>query len=1062
MLRSLLVKGLHTLVLLAKATDWHAGGLLALLISAGWAQTYGSFGTTADVTSGLVIAMTISLAAGLALARSFPRRSWAIFALAAGAILLPSLVLLPGKLFAFLPTSSFTSRAVQLATGLGIGTILLGIPCTALGVWIGANRSQPEKSRSAMTPNPWAVALGLLFIPIWILPRLGALLAGQIAALGLVLLVLVERIRVDHRHVDSRSSSENRETPHVEASRSSLLSWTRTILLACLAGMMLAWTQSLIRQLWFPGLYCDLASLGGLVLGIAFPLGRHQDELARQSRRRTLAMALGAIAACLALADPFFVEGVLSINASISSGIMVLTIRALICAGLAAPSGMALRALLPARMISSSDAVRAILVCLGGGVGWSLYQSGIPSLTVGVGLILAFAVVVSFLEWPFRRTESFRHWKQMVPSAALLLLAALLIVRRETVNVALPANLLFSGKITAAFDDMPRTELLQVLDDSRLIETVEGRDSTWTVWKQRGAAVLFKENGQSRGATTLDPRLCPDSATDTLAAVLPLVVHQQCEHVLLSGLGSTTTAAVCLEFPIRTLTCLEPDQHLVQLAEQHVFSKRGRIDADPRYRCLPVSSLFARRTLPGGFDVVILNDPVPSRRSSRHEFTVESYREWSRQLAPQGILCQRLQFIDFGAEPIRTVAKTLQAVFPQVILWESAGGEVLFLASLSEEPLIRKDVLDRLSAGHTRRVLSHIGWDWSVPLSMIAIRSDRLQELTRADTKANSMANAHFGITVPGEIARWGVKWKEVHDLLLPHATPIYSWVDAPTEIEELNKRLADMKEQQSLSSRYPDNLFAYRAVLRSRLQERPRSHIVQVAHEGVKREMHPEDERRKEYLLQLGDAIRMALPQGHDPDALAQVRRLTNFTEPYDPLVSYFLHAEVARLLKTCAGSNPREQLDHWIHAVQYAPSHDQSVRPCIFALEILTEHPECVPEPLERWDLTNSLLETLKHRWHLRGASDKLTRFGPVDAQDSIEVAKKALKLLEKTGRQAGIDAEWCANRREVLDRGLIRPLRSYHARQTMRLKKLAERRAAKQRSNVRQNIQSLAPTF
>ena len=75
---------------------------------------------------------------------------------------------------------------------------------------------------------------------------------------------------------------------------------------------------------------------------------------------------------------------------------------------------------------------------------------------------------------------------------------------------------------------------------------------------------------------------------------------------------------------------------------------------------------------------------------------------------------------------------------------------------------------------------------------------------------------------------------------------------------------------------------------------------IQQVGHEGLGRGLHPEDERRKEFLLALNAAATQTAP---DADSL---NRLTTFIEPYDPLVSYFVHHELAHLYARAAVPDP------------------------------------------------------------------------------------------------------------------------------------------------------------
>ena len=194
---------------------------------------------------------------------------------------------------------------------------------------------------------------------------------------------------------------------------------------------------------------------------------------------------------------------------------------------------------------------------------------------------------------------------------------------------------------------------------------------------------------------------------------------------------------------------------------------------------------------------------------------------------------------------------------------------------------------------------------------------------------------------------------------------------------------------------------------------------------------LHPEDERRKEYLEVLGSAATRSSP---DADLIG---RLSSFAEPYDPLVSYFLHQESARLYEKVPDANSATQLQHWRHSVYFGPPQDQSVRNVIAALEMLNNHPELIEDPLRRWDELNALLEILKQRAMLRVQWDNTaSSFELVDAERSVAIAKQTLDAMDELRPEAGVSEDDWSRRRTVIQRMLIRPMWSYHSRQAERL--------------------------
>jgi hypothetical protein len=175
-------------------------------------------------------------------------------------------------------------------------------------------------------------------------------------------------------------------------------------------------------------------------------------------------------------------------------------------------------------------------------------------------------------------------------------------------------------------------------------------------------------------------------------------------------------------------------------------------------------------------------------------------------------------------------------------------------------------------------------------------------------------------------------------------------------------------------------------------------------------------------------------------------VRALTDFALPYDPLVSYFLHREAARLYERIPDADPEAQFRHLRYSIYFGPPADLSVGNVVAALQLLSETPELIADPVERWDEMNSLLEVLKQRSSLRLRLDgSASAFELVDAERSIRAAEQAVETMDQLRAEAGFPAdEWNA-RKTILTRMLIRPMWKYHSQQAARLAKLqAQQRA------------------
>jgi hypothetical protein len=722
---------------------------------------------------------------------------------------------------------------------------------------------------------------------------------------------------------------------------------------------------------------------------------------------------------------PWLVGRALDVNAYVFPVWQALPLRALLVSGGLLPLGLVLGRLLWNVGAEPGGAARE--------------TSALPLLAVVASFVVLPAVPVSVAVWGIVVAYSglavaAAHWWRVGHPIEARPRAALAAVTCAAVacgsewsggyDPTLSARVLFSPQTTLAYRAGIRFDSLSGLDDGRLLATIEGRQSTWTVWKLHAFQLQLRENGVPRYVTSLNPATCPQSSAEVLPAVLPLVMHPAADHVLLAGLGSTTTLDASLAFPVRSVTCVEADSTLTRIARKIVAPRSGRDPfQDPRLNLIPVEPGLAAAAGGARYDVVILNEGQAALSSAASRFTSEYYTRWAGKLNEGGLLCQRFQHLDFGARPLRDMLCTLQSAFRQVAAVETAPGELLLIASRSEQPLVDAEVIHRCQASHVRRVMSQSGWDWSVLLALTAFDAHQVREIARGEQSGtNAAASGRFAFALPPEVMRGGPKLEEVRALLAGRSSRMLAWMGPEADIQEVSERLADVNEQQRVIRENPDVVWAYRKSIKQRLQDRPRTAIVPVAHEGLRRRLHPEDERRKEYLVTLGAAATLQHPPREAIDAVA------SFVEPYDPLVSYFAHHEAARLLARARTPDPRAELEHRLHTIYFNAAYDRSIRNVVAALEIILDHPDAVGAPLDRWDLMNSLLEVLEQRWSVRVQVGNVSRYAESDAEESLAAAERTLATMRDLARGLPLSqAEWSA-RITLLERQFVRPLRAY----------------------------------
>lgn len=639
-----------------------------------------------------------------------------------------------------------------------------------------------------------------------------------------------------------------------------------------------------------------------------------------------------------------------------------------------------------------------------------------------VSAVLAGAAL---LRWLTTREIPRRRLAQAVV-ASLIVLVTLSPFVRQQYNPAKAARLLFSTQVFLAKRSGMQGRLLQFIDEGRLVARHEGEHGTYTVWSMRGIQLQLRESGIPKAIVSNDTRICPQFSADVMQAVLPLVLHESPRRVLLLGLQGGVTLDTCFHFPLQQLTCAESDPALIRLVKENLFTPetRGLFD-DDRVRMLPLDPALAVAANDEPYDVIISSPDQPALAQSTPYFTLEFYHNVAHRLAEDGIFCQRFQYVDFGPEPLRVITATLQKAFRTVTAVETASGELALLATNSEKGLMREGLTARLQAGHVRNVLGQLGWDWVVPLNLSAYHPKTLLKFAvETDAGFNTAANGQLAHQLPLEVMRWGAKREEIANVLARHTGSLLRFsagADASADASDALLRLEETTGRRNLIVRYPDQKWAYRKTLRERMKTKSRSIIVPVKGGDPKRTLHPDDKRRKDYFAALGTAVK-------NPNA-ENIDRIAEFSQPYDPLVSYFLHDEIVRLYDRTGHPDPQAELQHRLYLVYYSDPRDRSVRNIVSALNLLVDHPQATPDAMARRDHLDALLQMLKSRWHGRGVQLAISKNVALnDVAESVSATAAAFAALETIYTDSDLDADEWKARRRVLERSLLRPLRTY----------------------------------
>ncbi|MEX2287964.1 MAG: hypothetical protein WD648_12795 [Planctomycetaceae bacterium] len=648
----------------------------------------------------------------------------------------------------------------------------------------------------------------------------------------------------------------------------------------------------------------------------------------------------------------------------------------------------------------------------------------LPLLLIGTSWLLA---VMAIIGWLATRTFP-RHVvaRTAVIVAGCLLASAGLV--RDFGAGDRAAKLLFATNVFLAKQQGLETKFLPVLDDGRLLASRAGDRGTYTVWKYRGAQLQIRESGIPKAVITTRSGICPEYSPEKMHTVLPLVLHDKPRNVLLLGLGGGDGLATCIAFPVPSITCVEDDGGLLDVLRNVVWPSCD-IDplADNRVRLLKLDPALAVADRQGSYDVIISRPDQPALWQAAPYFTWEFYRRAAGLLADDGIFCQRFQQVDFGPGPLRTLAHTMQKAFSHVAAIETGPGELVLLATNSPQGVVHAGLKDRLQRPHVREALAQLGWDWTVPLNLTTLSHESLARFAdEGPASTNTADNALFTFRLPQEVMRWGDKLREQRDSTIQHATPLLAWPGLDDSDPEILWRLAELAGRQRLMTAFPDQKFAYRKTLREQMAKSKESLGLQLSQQLKGETVHPQDKQRMQYLEALGEAAKSPEP------SLESIDRVAKFVEPFDPLLSYFAHHEVAELLTRAAVRDPNSELQHRLYLAYFTDNRDQSVRNLASALDLLVEHPEAVADPQDRFDQLNGLLQMLKSRWEQRGvATPKSVQFALNDVDKSVTAVERSFAAMDELSTELGQPVSDWTTRREFLETVLVRPLRSYRHR-------------------------------
>lgn len=920
-------------------------------------------------------------------------------------------------------------------------TILTLIPWTVVLATAGRSLFNRNSEAEGLIAS-LSACIGAVICVVTLGPVLGLTMTVVMAALAVILADRLDRIGKSETLRSARASS--RLYPSAAGSN------IESSCCVFVSGVLLATLVAAIGEFFPAGQFAAPVAFAGWGIGLVLATFATGTKVADPTKTFQGLMGLAAWSGAWLLISVPLVDGLLAFNAFVTSSPLVIAARV----------GLVLLATLPLGWFVGLCAHERIRLLEGSPAAWGWFfvgilaasairQAGVMNSAIFAAtaiLALTAAVIVALVLRQAGQSAIGTHRSRLIVATAVMLaLAAPWLSAGQVAGRSV--RLLFNSAVLMARQTVWDKNTVAQLDDQRLLGVANSWQGEWTLWKSRGVLVHARESGIPRGVWSGRVDSHPQSLSETLSVLYPLVLADRNDRVLLVGTGLGIPLTTVVEFPVQQIDLIStnvPARPAIGIS--HAAAGHPPID-DPR-----VSSRFGEvlpllRSTSATYDTVVVAASPLVLPHTAALLTSDFYRLAARRLAPNGCFCQRLVAVDYGPDILAGLLASLQDAFSSTALVECGPGEYLLLGSNSEQGLIGGQTLARLQSPQVDRCLARCGWDWSSVLNLPAYDHASLEEMVAdRDAAPHRAADCRLALVAPHEVARWGAKLMETQEMLgaMRRSDPIYGapeeatstltaarsrrsrlldWLGSQANDKALLRRLSEVAAHHKLIAEHPDSFWwDYRKALREELQKRPRGEIEQVSFSTEEKAFHPEDARRRDYFKALGHALQQARPSSDD------LNDIESLLAPYDPLMTLFAHQELADLTAK-AGDDPQRELRHRLHVIFYTGSEDGSLRNVRMALQMLNEHPEAEPNPADRFDLVNGLLQVLRARWDVRSRQPtRSTRQLIRELDEEIVVVAASLKSLQQAADEASLDPEATRMRLAALEQILVRPMRDY----------------------------------
>lgn len=204
-----------------------------------------------------------------------------------------------------------------------------------------------------------------------------------------------------------------------------------------------------------------------------------------------------------------------------------------------------------------------------------------------------------------------------------------------------------------------------------------------------GGTVAVVRSGENLGMRLNNSYVLGDTrsiAVEQLQAHLPLLLHPAPNSVFFLGLGTGITAGAALEHPVQRVVVTELLAEVVDAAREYFRPFVNGLFADPRVRVVTEDGRTHLAGRQDRYDVIVSDLFTPWHAGTGSLYTSEHFAVVRERLHRGGIFAQWLPLFQMSRTEFLVIARTMQAVFPQVTVWRGNFSPTEPIVALVAQP----------------------------------------------------------------------------------------------------------------------------------------------------------------------------------------------------------------------------------------------------------------------------------------------------------------------------------------------------------------------------------------